>query len=173
MCGVALKVREKENLIPPSFYIKLSQHQNNKWLSFLSTVEDDDEYIEFLRFSDIKDDVGKVNDVSNYSSIMQKIHTFITDDNKGVGKNAVTQFKDLILDHGITTKKNDFIQKISGGLDVKNNSNDTLEYLSRIEDFSNHIIDYIPKYLKEDWYEIYDLVAVFGCCLPEMIRMNA
>lgn len=168
-----LKVREKENLIPPSFYIKLSQHQNNKWLSFLSTVEDDDEYIEFLRFSDIKDDVGKVNDVSNYSSIMQKIHTFITDDNKGVGKNAVTQFKDLILDHGITTKKNDFIQKISGGMGVKNNSNDTLEYLSRIEDFSNHIIDYIPKYLKEDWYEIYDLVAVFGCCLPEMIRMNA
>lgn len=34
-----LKVREKENLIPPSFYIKLSQHQNNKWLSFLSTVD--------------------------------------------------------------------------------------------------------------------------------------
>lgn len=160
-----LNVREVENLIPPSFYVRVANKENKVWLSKLEKMEKDPSCYEFLKFSDFKSNVKDCCKVSNYQKIINALEI---DDSKGnikVGDKDLRDFNNNFLEHGVESDRKKFLSRVNGEKVEKQ------KWFDERVNFSNHIDDNLPEYIKESWHKIYRLVADFGCCLTETYYM--
>lgn len=162
-----LNVHEKENLIPPSFYLLCSNpNHGTQLLKDLSKYETDEKYAEYLKFLDLKGGIKKSKFDSlpeSYTAFLSKLDSVNLDVKSDesiipkIGSHLVDNFQHEILEGGNLIKLENAKKRSCNEESVKR-----LE--SKVNE-SSLIYTKLPNYLKDEWGQIYQKVLLFGCCL--------
>lgn len=175
-----LGVREKENLIPPSFYMLCSKGVNRDSLKKLIILEaKDNPNSEFLKYLDIKDGVdrklyeGKDEEYINYLDKIITEHPELVacdldrklqEEDKiilGAGSNAIDSFERDILNDNLD---NILEKKVKASEKYNNPSiHKEINELKLNIDIKDNLFINIPEYIKSDWYELCDIIIAWGC----------
>lgn len=173
-----LGVREKENLVPPSFYILCTHTGNDKALKRLLNIEKEGaEACEFLKYMDmkhgIKIDTLKEGDYKNYlDKIIEDYQGLIgcdgdeetVQDNKhilGIGSKAIETFREEILEDNL-----DNILKEKEKEKEEHNSpsiESEIEILKEKKLKKQKLFAYLPEYIEEEWYDLCNIILAWGC----------
>lgn len=187
-------VREKENIIPPSFLL-LHKNCNDMIgiLRFLATLESKDDAFEFLRYIDIKDGVLVKNMRKDDHALYTKYKSFWDqmvkinvikpfdlnndEDEKivfsGIGNGFIAQFQNYILQGGIEKDIANMRLAIAQRGVVDNSEvQQALSQRTMNAEFCKHLLSNLPSYLYDSWNMIYEQLLVFGCCAPETLRIS-
>lgn len=173
-----LGVREKENLVPPSFYLKNPKYKKTGWLEYLADKEQSEEASEFLKYADLKDDATHSLEVPNAQIYIDGINNSNIDHDRqtiGVGGSAVKDFTYFYLQNNIIPYSEMKIENLRTRF--KGNNPIIIDkkqaHFQQLLTFSQNINACLPSYLKTEWENITEVVSVFGCCVPDNIRRNA
>ncbi|WP_195945606.1 hypothetical protein [Paraclostridium bifermentans] len=175
-----LGVREKENLIPPSFYLLCTNGINIESLKNLVELEVlNNSSSEFLKYIDIKDGIelksyrGDNKNYINYiKHIIEEHPELIACDLEsekdlqvkvilGAGKKAIDTFHREILDDNLDNIL-EYKLKV-----LKEDNNESLQ--TEIDDLKNRILKkenlfiHLPKYIEEEWVKLCNIVLAWGC----------
>lgn len=183
-----LDVREKENLIPPSFYKLCSNGINSELIDKLIKLEDTCYgSINFLRYGDIKDGITlkKYIETKSRKKCIFKCYSDLICDNikrdfpnideleeceknyetkevvLGVGGNASQYFKKQVLDKEIVQVLNQ--KKRVYEINANEGLEKDIKDLERNINISENLFKHLPNYIKDDWIEICNTILAWGC----------
>lgn len=176
-----LQVREKENIVPPSFYLFCSNPPQKNLLKHLALYENSEKASEYLRHLDIKDGIKAKKCKSSdkkwhrlYDEYLMQLESnnliacSICDVNgkednftllSGIGDNIVDTFREDILCGGL-------IKKLQTKTEI-NVPDYVLESIRMSIEQSKMLFTIIPEYIKKDWQDIAVKVLSWGLCANE------
>jgi len=181
-----LKVREKENLIPPSIFLLMEKPVRKELLDYLSSLEGDTEKSQILRYLDIKDGLKAKKWKSNnnqwhklYGELLESLDTKgllacsledIQSKNEddlilyGIGCSAVEKFQKEVLCDGLIKKKKTKEELLNNGVQIPQEQIDELQCKVEI---TRNLFKNLPEYIIDDWIDICEEVLAWGCCALE------
>ena len=166
-------VREKENLVPPSYYLLCTNNSCKENLEKLRLIESDELFQEKLKYLDLKDGL-KAKEIKQN----KELNDFLSDLFEVPGLMACTcedipsMSDDNLLFGGLGNKLNEFCsQVLDDGLEVilqekKANSLVPKEVLETIEENikkKNEIFSNLPNYLRPEWDRLCNIIIAWGC----------
>ncbi|MDZ4442452.1 hypothetical protein ORM30_18495 [Bacillus cereus] len=171
-----LKVREKENLIPPSMYLMCCNGSSKNVLRKLEEIERLSEHQSKLMYIDIKDGIkAKVVKDKLYKEYFQELFEVI--DLIACSLDEVDQKSDTeVLMAGIGGKLDEFITDVfEGGLEKNLYEKKSIAQKENIPDYiiqkmegdvlkKQNLVDSLPDYLKNEWDELCHKIISWGCC---------
>lgn len=193
MTGIyILDVREKENLIPPSFYKLCSNGNNKDLLQILSKLEITKESCnnctlceELLKYGDLKDGTKlqnylKIDDAKKIFNCHPQLKNndiqpilecscnkdYSDDDLKKIVIPGIGESCTKYFENDIL--KNGLVNQIESKKEVfKNNPNQGLkERIQKLEQnyqISQNLFDKIPEYIQNDLIQLCDIILAWGC----------
>ena len=186
--------REKENIIPPSFYLLFNKKVNNaKFIEYLGLLEKNSQYQEILRYLNIKDGIqSKIykNSDSRWKTVYNDFFRELDQNNfliyklndigeinddiiilEGIGNKAVEKFTSLILCGGLSKEKEKLIFAKSNGRKI---SEWQIKSITDNEIKIKKLFNILPEYIKNDWYLLCREILIWGCCASDtQIIFNA
>ncbi len=173
-----LKVREKENLLPPILYIRILNH-SKKFLDLLNKKLENEE---LLRFIDIKDGFK----AKKFNSVNEKWHKLYDDfliecDAQGILNcslnELLTKDEDYIFLNGISDKATNkvdtylFREGVNNRLkqmkEIDSIPSEALKAEEENLELSRNIFECLPDYLKRDWIEIGKTIIQWCCRISD------
>lgn len=178
-----LKVREKENLIPPSMYSMCCNSSASDVIAKLEKIERLSEHQSKLMYIDIKEGI-KAKTVKNSQSLEYFRELFEANDliSCSLEEAAQKENKDVLM-MGIGGKIEEFVNDyFEDGLEKKleekklvvqkNNLSEQAikkieQEIENMEEFlvkKQNLIDHLPDYLKDEWKDLCHKIISWGCC---------
>lgn len=177
-----LGVREKENIIPPSYYLLCLNPPQKKLFYRLISYEEDENNNEYLRYLDLKDGIKakkyKAKD-TNWHKLYDpylmelEINELLScsieqinnqDDEflflKGIGGDIVDTFRKDILCGGLKDKLEE--KRIINGIPPN-----AIKALEIQVERSLSLFTNLPSYIRNDWIGLCNKLLAWGCCALE------
>ena len=179
-----LKVREKENMIPPRFY-KYCNKQNFSMFDFMQKYEVGD--AEILKYCDLKEGIFAKEYIKGNEEWHKCYDEFLKEcDKRGFLNCTFEQIKELEEEQrcmqGVSSKLLDNFEKgiLRRGVQVLYEekkkfreqgvyiSEEEMEWYKSAADLSEHVIKRLPEYLASLWKEVFEVIIGFGCKVNDL-----
>lgn len=165
--------REKENLFPPDFYMQIcSDKEAVKVLRVLNKFK---EKKEIIRYFDIKDGIkSKKNKDKKWNNYYKEVVLEL--ENRNILKKSISDVEDdFVCISGIGEKICDklciiLFDKIDKVNRELTNCQVSLENKARIMEIREEITKNLPKYIYEEWKQIYTYLFSWGCCINKQYQ---
>ncbi|HHP1049475.1 hypothetical protein [Bacillus thuringiensis] len=171
-----LKVREKENLIPPSMYRMCCNNSGNDVLNKLEEIERLDEHQSKLMFIDIKEGIeAKVAKDEKFKEYYRELFEVVDLISCSLEEVDEKGDKDILM-MGIGRKFDAFINDVfEGGLEealegkkkIAQKVGIPVDVIKKMEEDilkKQNLINNLPDYLKDEWRELCHKLISWGCC---------
>ncbi|WP_350343965.1 hypothetical protein PRVXT_000330 [Proteinivorax tanatarense] len=178
-----MKLREKENLVPPSLFLLIENPPHEEILRFLSELEPYPEYENVLRYLDIKDGfkVGTYIGRGLYENVIKGLETenllacSLTNDNNktifnGIGNKVLeNKFQKQVLEGGLLSIIKEKEKLLEEGKEIPRN---VLVELNYKYNKSKELFASLPTYIEEDWHQLCEDIVSWGCCPQNVKEVN-